>query len=153
MCGPDAFSIVEGSQRITEYRASSGLKSGSCSGVGATFAMIAFLNPAASNAFCHFSTPALHVRNPFGRRRAVDPVDDRLHRLGERGVGILLLQTPARDVRALSAPCSSRAVVDLAYREVADALVEQAAASSASRAASPCCSAGPRSRCRDACQR
>ena len=57
MCGPDAFSIVEGSQRITEYRASSGLHSGSCSAVGASFAMIAFLKPAASNAACQLSTP------------------------------------------------------------------------------------------------
>lgn len=50
---------VQPRRAITEWRASSGLQSGSCSGVGASFASTAFLNPAASNASCQLSTPFL----------------------------------------------------------------------------------------------
>ena len=59
MCGPLAFSIVEGSQRITEWRTSSGLQSGSSSGVGVFLAMMAFLKPAASKATFQSSTPLI----------------------------------------------------------------------------------------------
>ena len=55
MCGPEAFSTVDGSHRITEYRASSGLQSGSSA--GASLATIALRNPAASNAGCQSSMP------------------------------------------------------------------------------------------------
>ena len=49
--------MVEGSQRMTEYRASSGLQSGSSSTDGASLAITALRNPAASNAGCQASTP------------------------------------------------------------------------------------------------
>jgi hypothetical protein len=42
---------------ITEYLTSSGLQSGSSSFEGGSFAIMAFLNPAASNAICQSSTP------------------------------------------------------------------------------------------------
>ncbi len=71
MCGPEAFSVVDGIHRITECRTSSGLKSGSSSCVGAIFAMIAFLNPAASNAGCQSSMPFFsHLSSVFGGRGA-----------------------------------------------------------------------------------
>ena len=38
-CGPEAFSVVDGSQRITEYRASSGLQSGSFAGASRGFVL------------------------------------------------------------------------------------------------------------------
>ena len=67
MCGPIAFSMVEGSQRITELRTSSGLKSGSSFSVGAILAMIALRNPAASKAGCQSSTPFFsHSRHCTG---------------------------------------------------------------------------------------
>ena len=59
--GPVAFSMVEGNQRITEYRTSSGDQSGSSCGVGASRATIPFLNPAASNAGCQ-SSMALRIQ-------------------------------------------------------------------------------------------
>src|SRR5437899_1839178 len=65
MFGPDAFSVVEGNHRMTEYRASSGLHFGSSSVVGACFAMIAFLKPASSNAGCHDSMPFLMYGRHF----------------------------------------------------------------------------------------
>ena len=57
MCGPLAFSVVEGSHRITEWRTSSGLHVGSCAAVGASLPMIAFLKPAAANASFQSSIP------------------------------------------------------------------------------------------------
>jgi hypothetical protein len=47
-CGPTAFSVVLGSQRITVWRMSSGDQSGSLA--GASIATIPSLKPAASNA-------------------------------------------------------------------------------------------------------
>ena len=67
----------------------------------------------------------LDVRHPLRGRRRIDVVDDRLHRLGERGVRILLFQPPARDVAAALRAMLVAAVVDLLDGEVADALVEQ----------------------------
>src|SRR5207249_11444574 len=55
--GPYAFSIVDGSQRIVELRASSRSKLGSS--VGATFAVSALLNPAARNTGSHISRPLI----------------------------------------------------------------------------------------------
>src|SRR5882762_8107777 len=55
--GPYAFSIVDGSQRIVELRASSRSKLGSA--VGPTLAVIALLNPAARNTGSHISTPLI----------------------------------------------------------------------------------------------
>src|SRR5216117_680295 len=49
--------MVDGSQRIAEFRASSRSKFGSS--VGATLAVIAFLNPAARNTGSHISTPLI----------------------------------------------------------------------------------------------
>ena len=49
-CGPTAFSVVLGSQRITVWRMSSGDQSGSLG--GASIATIALRKPAASNAGC-----------------------------------------------------------------------------------------------------
>ncbi len=67
MCGPLAFSTVDGSQRITECRMSSGAQSGSSFAVGASLAMIAFLNPAAANASFQSSTPFFnHGAHFFG---------------------------------------------------------------------------------------
>jgi hypothetical protein len=57
-CGPTAFSVVDGSQRITVWRMSSGLQSGSFA--GASMATIPSLNPAASNATCQ-SVIALRI--------------------------------------------------------------------------------------------
>src|SRR6266566_5547862 len=56
--GPYAFSIVDGSQRIVELRASSRSKLGSST--GATLAVIALLNPAARNTGSHSSTPLIN---------------------------------------------------------------------------------------------
>ena len=47
MCGPVALRTRLAAHRTIEYRASSGSKSGSCAFVGASFARIAFLKPAA----------------------------------------------------------------------------------------------------------
>ena len=55
--GPLAFKIGEAIYLITEYLTSSGLQSGSSSFEGGSFAIMAFLNPAASNAICQSSTP------------------------------------------------------------------------------------------------
>ena len=55
--GPTALRTVLAAQRTTEYRMSSGSHSGSSSTVGASFATIAFLKPAFSNARCQSSTP------------------------------------------------------------------------------------------------
>src|SRR2546427_9664424 len=55
--GPYAFSIVDGSQRIVELRASSRSKLGSST--GATLAVIALLNPAVRNTGSHISTPLI----------------------------------------------------------------------------------------------
>src|SRR5258706_13293519 len=55
--GPYAFSIVDGSQRMVELRASSRSKLGSA--VGPTLAVIALLNPAARNTGSHISTPLM----------------------------------------------------------------------------------------------
>src|SRR6266478_9285909 len=55
--GPYAFSIVDGSQRIVELRASSRSKLGSST--GATFAVMALLKPAARNSGSHISTPLI----------------------------------------------------------------------------------------------
>src|SRR5258708_14113937 len=55
--GPYAFSIVEGSQRMVELRASSRSKLGLS--VGPTLAVIALLNPAARNTGSHISTPLI----------------------------------------------------------------------------------------------
>src|SRR5436305_1346761 len=57
MCGPLAFSVVDGSQRITEWRTSSGLHEGSCAAVGISFPTMAFLKPAAANASFQSSMP------------------------------------------------------------------------------------------------
>ena len=69
---------------------------------------------------------ALQIRNPLGGRGRIDPVDDRLHRLRQRGRRVLLFETVARDVAALRRAVLVLAVVHLPHREVADALVEQA---------------------------
>ena len=58
-CGPLAFGIGDAKYLITEYRTSSGLYSGSSSGVGAIFPIIAFLKPAASKATCQSLTPCI----------------------------------------------------------------------------------------------
>src|SRR2546422_8754164 len=55
--GPYAFSIVDGSQRIAELRASSRSKLGSST--GASLAVIALLNPAERNTGSHISTPLM----------------------------------------------------------------------------------------------
>src|SRR5206468_10204587 len=55
--GPYAFSMVDGSQRIVELRASSRSKLGSA--VGPTLAVIALLKPAARNTGSHISTPLI----------------------------------------------------------------------------------------------
>ncbi len=55
-CGPTAFSIVDGSQRTTVWRTSSGDQSGSLAGTSR--ATIPSLKPAASKADCHSSMPA-----------------------------------------------------------------------------------------------
>src|SRR5882672_5955827 len=55
--GPYAFSMVEGSQRIAELRASSRSKLGSST--GASLAVMALLNPAARNTGSHISTPLI----------------------------------------------------------------------------------------------
>src|SRR5258706_12960712 len=54
---PYAFSIVDGSPRIVEFRASSRSKLGSA--VGPTLAVIALLIPAARNTGSHISTPLI----------------------------------------------------------------------------------------------
>jgi len=56
-CGPLAFGIGEAKYLTTEYLTSSGLQSGSSSLVGGSLAIIAFLNPASSNAICQSSIP------------------------------------------------------------------------------------------------
>src|SRR3979411_857561 len=56
--GPYAFSIVDGSQRIVELRASSRSKLGSST--GAPLAVIALLNPAPRNTGSHISTPLIN---------------------------------------------------------------------------------------------
>src|SRR2546428_3176916 len=55
--GPYAFSIVEGSQRIVEKRASS--RSKSVSPAAGRRAVIALLNPAPRNTGSHISTPLI----------------------------------------------------------------------------------------------
>jgi hypothetical protein len=57
--GPCAFAMSDGSHRTTEYRASSAAQSGSSAGDGGSLAMIAFRNPASSNAGFHDSMPLL----------------------------------------------------------------------------------------------
>ena len=83
----------------------------------------------------------LDVRHPLRRRGRIDAVDDRLHRLGERRVRILLLEAVAGDVAALAArdarPGRSRSCRSRSSRRAR----RRGAASSASRAAAPCCSA------------
>src|SRR5688500_12984235 len=65
--GPTAFRTVLAAQRTTEYRLSSGSHSGSSSGLGASFAMIAFLKPAFSNVRCQSSTPCrMYFRHRVG---------------------------------------------------------------------------------------
>ena len=68
--GPFALSVAEAKYLITEYLTSSGLQSGSSSFEGGSFANIAFLNPAASNATCQSSTPCfkyfLHLTGVAG---------------------------------------------------------------------------------------
>ena len=61
-------------------------------------AMIAFLKPAASKAGFQSSTPFFSHGTHLRGRRGIDVVDDRLHRLGDRRVRVLLLQPPAGDV-------------------------------------------------------
>ncbi len=55
-CGPTAFSVVDGSQRITVWRMSSGDQSGSLAGTSP--GTMPSLKPAASNACCHSMMPA-----------------------------------------------------------------------------------------------
>ena len=61
------------------------------------------------------------------RHRAVDPVDDRLDRLGERRVGILLLEPPAVDVALPRRALQVVAEIEATAFEVADARVGLAA--------------------------
>src|SRR2546428_14080023 len=61
--GPYAFSIVDGSQRIVEKRASS--RSKSISLAAGTRAVIALLNPAVRNTGSHISTPSINHGTDF----------------------------------------------------------------------------------------
>src|SRR5256712_5328177 len=61
--GPYAFSIVDGSQRIVEKRASS--RSKSISLAAGTRAVIALLNPAVRNTGSHISTPLINHGTHF----------------------------------------------------------------------------------------
>ena len=125
-CGPEAFWTVDGSQRMTEWRASSGLQSGSSSGVGASRAMTALLNPGRLERRPPGLDALLDVGHPLRRRGRIDPVGDRLHRIRDLGVRILLFQPPAGDVAAAGRTVLVAAVVDLPDGEVADPFVEQA---------------------------
>ena len=60
--------------------------------------MIAFLKPAFSKAGCQASTPFLIQGRHFVGHLAADVEDDRLLRLGDLGLGVLLLEPPAGDV-------------------------------------------------------
>ena len=64
-CGPEAFCTCDGSQRITEYRTSSGLNSGSSSKEGGIRPWIALLKPAASKASCQSSIPWMRYGRHF----------------------------------------------------------------------------------------
>src|SRR5712675_1935103 len=99
--GPYAFSIVDGSQRIAELRASSRSKFGSA--VGATLAVIALLNPAARNTGSHISTPLIR----------------------DGGVRVLRLQAVALDEAAPRARDAVLVVVLKREVEVAHAIVAQ----------------------------
>ena len=57
--GPTAFLVVEATYLTVEYLMSSGLKSGSSSFDGGSFATIAFLNPAFSKTEFQSSIPFL----------------------------------------------------------------------------------------------
>src|SRR2546426_10635215 len=61
--GPYAFSIVDGSHRIVEKRASS--RSKSISLAAGTRAVIALLNPAVRNTGSHISTPLINHGTHF----------------------------------------------------------------------------------------
>ena len=71
--------------------------------------------------------PFFDPRLPFLRRAAVDVKHDRLHRLGDFRVGVLLFQSPAGDVAdVLDLVADAIAVVFESHREEADAFVEAA---------------------------
>src|ERR1051325_6443764 len=101
--GPEAVSVVDGSHRIVELRASS--RSKSALSVGATRATIALLKPAARNTGSHISTPLIsHARQVAAvadqGRRGIDPPDDRLDRIGHGRTRILGLEAEALDEAA-----------------------------------------------------
>ena len=84
--GPTEFSVVDGSQSTTEYReVFQPTNQGSSSLDGASLAMMAFLNPAASNAGLPILDRLLEPRHPTSSGVfRVEIVDDRLDRLGQR---------------------------------------------------------------------
>ena len=64
-CGPIAFCVGSATQRMTLYRESSASQFGSSARVGGSLAMMAFLNPAFSNAGCQSSTPFFMAARNF----------------------------------------------------------------------------------------
>ena len=112
--------------------------------------MMAFLNPAASKAGCQSLDALLQPGHPFGGRGRIDVIDDRLHGLGDGRGGIFLLQSPAGDVADAAERAARRGCNPSGRPRNSRRARRTAAASWAFPAASPCCDAAPRWRCRGA---
>ena len=69
--------------------------------------------------------PFFQPRHPLARRRRIDPVHDRLHRLGQRRARIFLFEAVPHDVAAARRAVLVLPVIHLRDRKVPDALVEQ----------------------------
>src|SRR5205814_6359683 len=64
-----------------------------------------------------------HPRFPLLRRGWIHVINDRRHWLRQRGVGVLFLQSPTSDVRAIRRSLLGGSKIHLADREKAHALV------------------------------
>ena len=116
---------------------------------GWTSTRIASLKPIRSNALFHSSTPAVMVARYLYGHAAVDPVDDRLDRLRERGRRVLLLEAPAVDEALARRALQVVAEVEAAALEVADAAGRPCGRASARRAGGPASSAWSGTGCAD----